>query len=639
MFVDIAGPAVVARTPAADASGVAARRPGRRHVRRGRSTPLALTFTLRDDTRRRQDVGGTWSYDGRHPDDDLRPCGARTRATRYTATVGGAVDAGGQRHDRAAHLVVHHRDQRRCTRCGRPGRCPPWPRPTTAGPSRSASSSGSTCAGRVVGVRFHKGPGNTGTHVGRAVPADGALLGQVTFSGETAHRAGSRPTSPRRSQVRPGRHLRRDLPRARRALLGERRRLLGRRASTAAPLHALADGADGGNGVYRYGCGGVPADRQLERQQLLDRHRLPGGHRDRSCRLPDPSASPSWAPATGAPTSSATSSAAPTPTCAGSATSTSTGPPRASGGGAPCRSPTTSTTCSPTPTVGAVAVATPAHTHVAVALACLEAGKHVLVEKPLATSVDDGRKLVEVAGRRRPRADVRPHLLLHARRAAHAARWCAAASWATSSTSTRSASTSGWCSTTSTCSGTSRPHDLSILDYVLPADARPVAVAAHGADPIGAGRACVGYLTLPLANGGMAHVHVNWLSPTKVRTMHVGGSRRMVVWDDLNPAQRLSVHDRGVELSGADDRRGPARHADLLPHRRHGGSRAARGRGARRRDRRDGGRGPRGPARRHERRSPGCGCCRCSTPSAAASTGVARSSPCPTDRRSGHRPT
>jgi predicted dehydrogenase len=95
------------------------------------------------------------------------------------------------------------------------------------------------------------------------------------------------------------------------------------------------------------------------------------------------------------------------------------------------------------------------------------------------------------------------------------------------------------------------PHDLSILDHVLPAEARPVAVAAHGADPIGAGRACVGYLTMPLANGGMAHVNVNWLSPTKVRTMHVGGSRRMVVWDDMHPAQRLMVHDRGVELTGA----------------------------------------------------------------------------------------
>ena len=46
----------------------------------------------------------------------------------------------------------------------------------------------------------------------------------------------------------------------------------------------------------------------------------------------------------------------------------------------------------------------------------------------------------------------------------------------------------------------------------------------------------------------MAHVHVNWLSPTKIRRMVIGGSRRTVVWDDLNPQQRLSVYDRGVDL-------------------------------------------------------------------------------------------
>jgi predicted dehydrogenase len=54
----------------------------------------------------------------------------------------------------------------------------------------------------------------------------------------------------------------------------------------------------------------------------------------------------------------------------------------------------------------------------------------------------------------------------------------------------------------------------------------------------------------------MAHVHVNWLSPTKIRHMVVGGSRRTLVWDDLNPQQRLSVYDRGVDLdlsSSTDD--------------------------------------------------------------------------------------
>jgi predicted dehydrogenase len=97
------------------------------------------------------------------------------------------------------------------------------------------------------------------------------------------------------------------------------------------------------------------------------------------------------------------------------------------------------------------------------------------------------------------------------------------------------------------------PHDLSILDFVLPEGVRPQAVAAHGADPIGAGKACIAYLTLQLSGGAIAHAHVNWLSPTKVRTTIIGGSKRTLVWDDLNPAQRISIFDRGVDLAGPDE--------------------------------------------------------------------------------------
>jgi predicted dehydrogenase len=93
------------------------------------------------------------------------------------------------------------------------------------------------------------------------------------------------------------------------------------------------------------------------------------------------------------------------------------------------------------------------------------------------------------------------------------------------------------------------PHDLSIIDFVLPDGLRPETVSAHGADPLGSGKACIGYLTVPLANNAIAHVHVNWLSPTKIRRIVIGGTSRTLVWDDLNPQQRLSIYDRGVDLT------------------------------------------------------------------------------------------
>ncbi|HZK37007.1 MAG TPA: Gfo/Idh/MocA family oxidoreductase [Aeromicrobium sp.] len=92
------------------------------------------------------------------------------------------------------------------------------------------------------------------------------------------------------------------------------------------------------------------------------------------------------------------------------------------------------------------------------------------------------------------------------------------------------------------------PHDLSILDFILPGGLRPTGVSAHGADPLKAGKSCVGYLTLPFNDGALAHIQVNWLSPTKIRQMVIGGTKRTLVWDDLNPQQRLSVYDRGVDL-------------------------------------------------------------------------------------------
>ena len=115
------------------------------------------------------------------------------------------------------------------------------------------------------------------------------------------------------------------------------------------------------------------------------------------------------------------------------------------------------------------------------------------------------------------------------------------------------------------------PHDISILDFILGDGREPLSVSAHGADPLGLGHACVGYLTLAFDDGLLAHCHLNWLSPTKIRTTIVGGSERMVVWNDLLPAQRVSVFESGVELAETDLTRGEQRRRKVvLPDRQHG---------------------------------------------------------------------
>ncbi|GAA1806943.1 Gfo/Idh/MocA family oxidoreductase [Luedemannella flava] len=211
------------------------------------------------------------------------------------------------------------------------------------------------------------------------------------------------------------------------------------------------------------------------------------------------------------------------------------------------------------PRVGAVAIATPAGTHLEVALKALRAGKHVLVEKPLAATYADGLKLVTEAEDRGLTV-----MCDHT--------YC----YTPAVTRIREALHSGelgelhYLDSVRINLGLVQrdidviwdlaPHDLSIIDFVLPDGVHPVSVSAHGADPIGAGNSCVGYLTLALNTGAIAHIHVNWLSPIKVRTTIVGGSKRTLVWDDLNPTQRIGIYDRGVDVAtpdelGVDERR------------------------------------------------------------------------------------
>jgi predicted dehydrogenase len=211
------------------------------------------------------------------------------------------------------------------------------------------------------------------------------------------------------------------------------------------------------------------------------------------------------------------------------------------------------------PAVDAVAIATPAATHFPLAMEALDAGKHVLVEKPLTSSLADAEKLVQAADDR-DLVLMCDHTYCYTSAVQELRRLLRAGELGDLQFVDSVRINLGLVQPDVDVLWDLAPHDLSILDYLLPVDLSVVAVAAHGADPIGTGVACVGYLTLRLSNGSMAHVHVNWLSPIKIRTMVIGGSQRTVVWDDMNPAQRLSVYDRGVDRKApqelnADDRK------------------------------------------------------------------------------------
>ncbi|PJN23940.1 Gfo/Idh/MocA family protein [Kitasatospora sp. CB02891] len=216
--------------------------------------------------------------------------------------------------------------------------------------------------------------------------------------------------------------------------------------------------------------------------------------------------------------------------------------------------------------VQAVAIATPAAAHHRLARAALEAGKHVLVEKPITTTVEEAADLVALAEERGlvlmcDHTFCYTPVVRRIRELVHAGEIGDVQFFDSVRINL------GLVQPDVDVLWDLAPHDLSILDFVLPPGVEPVGVSAQAADPIGAGRACVAYLTLRLSNGALAHCHVNWLSPTKVRTTLIGGSRRTLVWDDLNPQARLAIHDRGVDLTPPDELTDAIRHRALISYR------------------------------------------------------------------------
>jgi predicted dehydrogenase len=198
------------------------------------------------------------------------------------------------------------------------------------------------------------------------------------------------------------------------------------------------------------------------------------------------------------------------------------------------------------PAVAAVAIATPAATHFDLVRAALEAGKHVLVEKPITSSVSDGAKLAGLA-ESSGLVLMCDHTYCYTPAVRRIRELIRGGEIGEVQFVDSVRINLGLVQPDVDVLWDLAPHDLSILDFVLPEDVVPVSVAAQAGDPIGAGRACLAYLSVWLSTGALAHVHVNWLSPTKIRTTVFGGSRRTIVWNDMNLGARLMVHDRGVD--------------------------------------------------------------------------------------------
>jgi predicted dehydrogenase len=218
------------------------------------------------------------------------------------------------------------------------------------------------------------------------------------------------------------------------------------------------------------------------------------------------------------------------------------------------------------PRVSAVAIATPAATHFEIVNAALSAGKHVLVEKPLTATSAEAEKLTALA-ERTGLTLMCDHTYCYTPAVRKVRQLIRGGEIGDLQFVDSIRINLGLIQPDVDVLWDLAPHDLSILDFVLPDGVRPISVAAQTSDPIDAGRACIAYLSIRLSTDCLAHAHVNWLSPTKIRTTVFGGSRRTVVWDDMNPSARLMIHDRGVDRLTGSSVTPAERHQALVSYR------------------------------------------------------------------------
>lgn len=200
--------------------------------------------------------------------------------------------------------------------------------------------------------------------------------------------------------------------------------------------------------------------------------------------------------------------------------------------------------------VDAVCVATPVSTHYPLASQALKAGKHVLVEKPLTASVDEGRRLVDEA-EKAGRTLMVDHTFVYTSAVRKIKELIDNGELGDLYYYDSARINLGLFQHDVNVIWDLAVHDLAILDYVLPKSAR--AVSATGVAHIEGKQPNIAYLTVFFDDSVIAHIHVNWLAPVKIRQTLIGGSKKMIVYDDMENSEKIKIYDKGVTLSNDAD--------------------------------------------------------------------------------------
>lgn len=200
------------------------------------------------------------------------------------------------------------------------------------------------------------------------------------------------------------------------------------------------------------------------------------------------------------------------------------------------------------PTVDAVAIATPASTHFAIAKAALIRGKHILVEKPFVLRSDEARELIRLGRAKRLTVAV-----------GHTFLFSSAVRSIRSMIRRKTLGRLNYYDATRISLGNFQkdvnvvwdlaPHDVAIMDHLIAA--RPTGVSACGRGHFSDGRVNTAFITFYYPGNMIAHINVNWMAPCKIRSVLIGGNKRMLLWDDTKVDEKIKIYDNGVHFSSA----------------------------------------------------------------------------------------
>jgi predicted dehydrogenase len=200
------------------------------------------------------------------------------------------------------------------------------------------------------------------------------------------------------------------------------------------------------------------------------------------------------------------------------------------------------------PDIDAVAVITPVSTHFELAKKALENGKHVFVEKPFTASVAQAEELIELAARKKLTIMV-DHTFI----------FTGAVRKIKQLIDEKALGDLYYYDSVRVNLGLFQhdvnviwdlaPHDFAVMDYLL--GEKPFAIAACGKAHV-SDMEDTAYVTAHFNDNMIAHFNVNWLSPVKVRTTLIGGEKKMLVWNDLEPDEKIKIYDKGVDVEDTE---------------------------------------------------------------------------------------